>query len=217
MKNLSLIINGVLVITVAILFYQVNSLKHQGVAVESASESSVKDSAHKKPVINEIGPTELADAKIAFVNIDSINSQYLYLADYSKKMKGQVLSIENQIESLTASFQAEYEAYQQSAQAGIAPQGEMLKAEESLKRKDQEIKNKQLQLQNLQYDQQDKVFELNAKLQQVVDQYNNGRFDYVMSYSETLPILTFKNKKLDISKDIIKILNDEYSNSKKKK
>lgn len=215
MKNLSLIINGVLAIAVAILFYQVHSLKNGGVVAENSK--SFEDSTASKPKINEIGPTDLVDAKIAFVNIDSINSQYMYLADYSKKMKGQIQSIESQLESLTASFQTEYEAYQQSAQAGIAPQGEMAKMEESLKHKDQEIKNKQLQLQNIQYDQQDKIIELNEKLQQVVDKYNNGRFDYVMSYSETLPLLVFKNKKLDISRDIITILNEEYKNSKTKK
>lgn len=215
MKNLSLIINGVLVVAVAILFYQVHSLKSGNLAVENVSTTN--DTTSSKPKINEIGPTDLVDAKIAFINIDSINSQYLYLADYSKKMKGQVTAIESQLENLSAKFQTELEAYQQSAQAGIAPQSEIQKMEESLKFKDQEIKNKQLQLQNLQYDQQDKIYELNVKLQQVVDKYNNGRFDYVMSYSETLPLLVFKNKKLDISRDIISILNEEYKNSKPKK
>jgi len=215
MKNLSLIISGVLVIAVAILFYQVQSLKSGNLAVENVSTSN--DTTSSKPKINEIGPTDLVDAKIAFINIDSINSQYLYLADYSKKMKGQVTAIESQLESLSAKFQAELEAYQQSAQAGIAPQSEIQKMEDDLKFKDQEIKNKQLQLQNLQYDQQDKILELNEKLQQVVDKYNNGRFDYVLSYSETLPLLVFKNKKLDISREIIAILNEEYKNSKPKK
>lgn len=215
MKNLSLIINGVLAIAVAILFYQVNSLKNGGLVVENTSSSI--DTTSSKPKINEIGPTDLVDAKIAFINIDSINSQYLYLSDYSKKMKSQVAAIESQLENLSIKFQTELEAYQQSAQAGIAPQSEIQKMEESLKFKDQEIKNKQLQLQNLQYDQQDKIYELNEKLQQVVDKYNNGRFDYVMSYSESLPFLAFKNKKLDISRDIIDILNEEYKNSKTKK
>jgi outer membrane protein len=215
MKNISLIINGVLAIAVAVLFYQVHSLKQNGVA-ENSNPSSTTDSVKAKVTINEVGPTNLADAKMAFVNIDSINSRYLFIADYSKKMKAQAQSIQNQLESLTAAFQADYEAYQQSAQTGIAPQSQIATMEEGLKRKEQEIKNKQLQLQNLQYDEQDKVLELNEKLQQVIDKYNNGRFDYVFSYSETLPILVFKNKKLDISNDIITILNEEY-NAKKKK
>lgn len=217
MKNLSLILIAVLTIAVGILFYQVHSLKSSGVSSDSSVEVSPKDSVKVKPLINEVGPTSLAEAKIAFLNIDSINSQYLYIADESKKMKSKVQHIEGQIESLTASLQTEYESYQQSAQTGIAPQSEMQKMEESLKRKDQEIKNKQLQLQNFQYDQQEMILALNEKLQQVVDKYNNGRFDYVISYSETLPILVFKNKKLDISGDIIRILNDEYKSTKNKK
>jgi outer membrane protein len=215
MKNISLIINGVLAVAVAVLFYQVHSLKQNGVT-ENEISSSTGDSAKTKVTINEIGPTSLADAKMAFVNIDSINSKYMFIADESKKMRRQAQLIQNQLETLTASFQADYEAYQQSAQTGIAPQSQIITMEEGLKRKEQEIKNKQLQLQNLQYDEQDKILELNDKLQQVIDKYNNGRFDYVFSYSETVPILLFKNKKLDISNDIIKILNDEY-NAKKKK
>lgn len=217
MKNLSLILIAILTIAVGILFYQVHSLKSSGTTAITSVETDAKDSVKVKPLINEVGPTDLAEAKIAFLNIDSINSQYLYIADESKKMKSKVLHIEGQIESLTASLQTEYESYQQSAQTGIAPQSEMQKMEESLKRKDQEIKNKQLQLQNFQYDQQEMILALNEKLQQVVDKYNNGRFDYVISYSETLPILVFKNKKLDISGDIIQILNDEYKSTKNKK
>ncbi|MES2568217.1 MAG: OmpH family outer membrane protein [Bacteroidota bacterium] len=216
MKNLSLILIGVLALAVGILFYQVNSLKNSGSNPHDIDVSS-SDTIKTRPTINEVGPTNLAEAKIAFLNIDSINSQYLYIADESKKMKGKVQHIEGQIESLTASLQTEYESYQQSAQTGIAPQSELQKMEESLKRKDQEIKNKQLQLQNFQYDQQEMILALNEKLQQVVDKYNNGRFDYVISYSETLPILVFKNKKLDISGDIISILNEEYKTVKNKK
>lgn len=217
MKNLSLILIAILTIAVGILFYQVHSLKSSGTTAITSVEADAKDTVKVKPLINEVGPTDLAEAKIAFLNIDSINSQYLYIADESKKMKSKVLHIEGQIESLTASLQTEYESYQQSAQTGIAPQSEMQKMEESLKRKDQEIKNKQLQLQNFQYDQQEMILALNEKLQQVVDKYNSGRFDYVISYSETLPILVFKNKKLDISGDIIQILNDEYKSTKNKK
>lgn len=215
MKNLSLVINGVLAVAVAVLFYQVHSLK-QGGTPQNEDVASEADSTKTKVTINEVGPTSLADAKMAFVNIDSINSRYLYIADESKKLRRQAQLIQNQLETLTASFQADYEAYQQSAQTGIAPPSQIATMEENLKRKEQEIKNKQLQLQNLQYEEQDKILGLNEKLQQVIDKYNNGRFDYVFSYSETVPILLFKNRKLDISNDIINILNEEY-NAKKKK
>jgi outer membrane protein len=217
MKNLSLILNGILAIAVGILFFQVNALKNGQTPVASSNNEVLSsDTTKSKVLLNEVGPTTLADTKMAFINIDSINSRYLYIADYSKKMRGQMESLEAQLESLKMNVQNEYMAYEQSAQTGIAPQAELAKMEESIKRKDQEMKNKQLQLQNLQYDQQDKIIELNTKLQQVVDKFNNGRFDYVISYSEALPILAFKNRKLDISAEVIEILNAEYIATKGK-
>lgn len=213
MKNLSLILNGVLAIAVAILFYQVNTLKTSNHVTEQLDNA---DSSASKVTINEIGPTNLAEAKMAFINIDSINSSYLYIADYAKKSRNQMQNIESQIESLTVSFQNEYQSYQESAQRGVAPQSQLEAMEKSLQAKEQEIKNKQIALQELQYKQQDEALKLNEKLQQVVDTYNNGKFDYVFTYSESVPFLVFKNKKLDITADIVKILNDEY-NAKKKK
>ena len=62
MKNLSLIINGVLAVAVAILFYQVHSLK-SGTVVSSSDESTEK--AEVKPVISS--NTTLADSKLAFL------------------------------------------------------------------------------------------------------------------------------------------------------
>ena len=217
MKNLSLILNGVLAIAVGVLFFQVNSLKsgHHSVT-EEETKTELMDSIKPKVLLNEVGPSALSQAKMAYINIDSINAKYLFIIDYSKKMRGQMENIENQLENLKNVAQNEYIEYEKSAQAGIAPPAKLAEMEESLRRKDQEMKNKQLQLQNLQYDQQDKILELNTRLQQVVDKYNNGRFDYIFSYSEALPILTFKNKKLDISAEVIEILNAEYIANKGK-
>ena len=64
MKNLSLIINGVLAIAVAILFYQVHSLKN-GAAV---SEDVGTEKPEVKPVV--VSNTTLADSKIAYRKTD---------------------------------------------------------------------------------------------------------------------------------------------------
>jgi hypothetical protein len=61
MKNLSLILNGILAIAVAILFYQVHSLKSSGIQETSeASDLSVK------PII--ASNTTLAEIRIALTN-----------------------------------------------------------------------------------------------------------------------------------------------------
>lgn len=211
MKNLSLIINVVLVIAVAILFYQVNSLKNSGVSsVEKSPETEVKPT-----VINS--STNLADAKIAYVNTDSINEHYDYISDFTKVIRNKKATLEAQMQSMTAKFQQEYEAFQQSAQAGVAPQSELQKQQASLERQQQELANKELQMQNLGVELEEKNYELNKSVKDYLQKINNGRFDYILSYSDLVPTILLTNPKLDITTEVLTGINEEYKNSKKKK
>ena len=210
MKNLSLIINGVLAIAVAVLFYQVHSLK-SGTA--SSSEEST-EKAEVKPVV--LSNTTLADSKIAYVNTDSINEHYAYIADFTKVIRNKKASLEAQMQSMTAKFQQEYEAFQQSAQAGVAPQSELQKQQASLERQQQELANKELQMQNLGVELEEKNMELNKSVKDYLLKINNGRFDYILSYSDLMPTILLTNPKLDITTEVLKGINDEY-NAKKKK
>lgn len=210
MKNLSLIINCVLAIAIAILFYQVNSLKNSGSVTENASvESNVK------PTIIT-SATNLVDAKIAYVNTDSINEHYAYIADFTKVLRNKKATLEGQMQSMTAKFQAEYEAFQQSAQAGVAPQSELQKQQAGLERQQQELANKELQMQNLGVELEEKNFELNKNVKSFLQKINNGRFDYILSYSDMMPTILLANPKLDITTEVLKGINEEY-NAKKKK
>ncbi len=211
MKNLSLIINGVLAIAVAILFYQVHSLKN-GVAVTSSDEGTEK--TELKPVV--VSNTTLADSKIAYVNTDSINEHYQYIADFTKVIRNKKASLEAQMQSMTAKFQSEYEAFQQSAQAGVAPQSELQKQQASLERQQQELANKELQMQNLGIELEEKNMELNKSVKDYLVKINNGRFDYILSYSDLMPTILLTNPKLDITTEVLKGINEEY-NAKKKK
>lgn len=211
MKNLSLIINGVLAIAVAILFYQVHSLKNNGVS----SENSSSEVAVKPTIVTSA--TNLADAKIAYVNTDSINEHYDYIADFTKVIRSKKATLESQMQSMTAKFQQEYEAFQQSAQAGVAPQAELQKQQASLERQQQELANKELQMQNLGIELEEKNMELNKSVKDYLVKINNGRFDYILSYSDLMPTILLTNPKLDITTEVLKGINEEYNNSKKKK
>ncbi len=213
MKNLSLILNGVLAIAVAILFYQVNSLKHSGVAASEEATETVE--TETKPVINS--STTLNEAKIAYVNTDSINEHYAYIADFTKVLKGKKATLEAQMESMTAKFQNDYQSFQQSAQAGVAPQSELMKQEEALKRQQQDLANKELQMQNLGIELEEKNAELNKNVKDYLKIFNNGKFDYILSYSDLMPTILLTNPKLDITPDVLKGLNDEYKAKKQKK
>lgn len=212
MKNLSLILNGILAIAVGILFYQVNSLKNSNGAT---NESEVPE-AVVKPTITA-SSTNLGDAKIAYVNTDSINEKYQYIADFTKVLKGKKALLESQMESMTMKFQKEYQEFQQSAQAGIAPQSELQKQQQSLERQQQELANKELQMQNLGIELEEKNMELNKNVKEFLKRFNDGKFDYILSYSDMVPTILLTNPKLDITEQVLKGLNDEYKASKAKK
>ena len=210
MKNLSLILNGILAIAVAILFYQVSALKSSGTIAESKSVASSLTPA----IISS--STNLTDAKIAYVNTDSINEHYAYIADFTKVLRNKKAALEGQMQSMTAKFQAEYEAFQQSAQAGVAPQSELQKQQANLERQQQELANKELQMQNLGVELEEKNMELNKNVKDFLKRINNGRFDYILSYSDMMPTILLTNPKLDITPEVLKGINEDYNTKKKK-
>lgn len=209
MKNLSLILNGVLAVAVAVLFYQVHSLKS---TLTPASETASPETEVKPTIVS--GPTNLGDAKIAYVNTDSLNEHYNYISDFTKVLRSKKATLEAQMESMTIKFQNDYQAFQQSAQAGIAPQSELMKAEENLKRQQQDLANKEMQMQNLGLELEEKNMELNKNVKEYLKRYNNGKFDYILSYSDLLPTILLSNSKLDITADVLKGLNEEYNANK---
>lgn len=210
MKNLSFIINGILAIAVAILFYQVNTFKNSG-------DVSPQNETENKNSIIVTSASNLADAKIAYINTDSINEHYAYIADFTKVLKSKKSVIENQMQTLTTKFQKDYESFQQSAQAGIASEADLMKQKTNLERQQQDIANKELQMQNLGIELEEKNIELNKNVKDYLAKYNNGKFDYVLSYSDMMPTILLVNPKLDITNDILKGINQEYKNNKNKK
>ncbi len=210
MKNLSFIINGILVVAVAILFYQVHSLKNSG-------DVSLQNEVENKNPIIVTSASNLADAKIAYINTDSINEHYAYIADFTKVLKSKKSVIESQMQTLTTRFQKDYESFQQSAQAGIASEADLMKQKTNLERQQQDIANKELQMQNLGIELEEKNIELNKNVKDFLAKYNNGKFDYVLSYSDMMPTILLVNPKLDITNDILKGINQEYKNKKNKK
>jgi outer membrane protein len=213
MKNLSLILNGVLAVAVGILFYQVNSLKNvngSSATIEESTETPIK------PTITA-SSTNLGDAKIAYVNTDSLNEKYDYIADFTKVLRGKKVTLEAQMESMTMKFQKEYQEFQQSAQAGIVPQAQLEKQQQGLERQQQELANKELQMQNLGVELEEKNAELNKNVKEFLKRFNNGKFDYILSYSDMVPTILLTNEKLDITKEVLQGLNAEYQSKKGKK
>ncbi|MBI1767462.1 MAG: OmpH family outer membrane protein [Bacteroidetes bacterium] len=191
MKNLSLILNGVLLVAVGVLYFLFFSNKKGNASAITA-------------------PSNL---KIAYIKTDTILKYY----DFFKEMKiiyeAKNKRLDQDMQNRAQSLQNDINAYQRNV--GNLTIGQAKAVEEDLGKKqqnfrlyqqsvEQEVVNDQSKLQN----------ELYGKITAFLKKYAEGSdLQVVMKYDQTSDVL-FGGPGIDISKDVIKGLNEEFKNEK---
>jgi len=214
MKQLPLIINAVLVIAVGILFYMNMSLKKNVEALGITPQPNVLQT----PATLSANNVDLKDAKIAYLNIDSLDYRYQYIIDNSKEYANKQAAIEGQLNSMATKFQADYQEFQQAAQAGIKGEAELNKQKAQLEQEQADAAAKQKQLENLSEEVGKKRVDMLKKVSDFIAKYNNGRYDYILAYTTAnISSVLYAKPGLDITKEIVDGLNTEYKAAKQGK
>ncbi|KLT67560.1 OmpH family outer membrane protein [Pedobacter sp. BMA] len=148
--------------------------------------------------------------QIVFVNQDSLLSKYEYYKDLKVKFEGKSKSAQADMQAKGQAFQREVAQYQQSAQTLSADQRKA--TEERLGRKQQELQTYQQNaggaLQNEQAVETEKLYD---KVAGYLKTYAKEKgYKLVLSYTKGSTIL-FADESLDVTSDVIKGLNAEYS------
>lgn len=214
MKNVLYAVIAALVICVGVLFYQVQSLKG---SVNGTAEGNTETKEVKKPVIINSASDPLPNAKIAYINIDTLNEGYLFISDYVKVLKNKRITLETQMQAMSQKFQEDYESAQQSAQAGLLPPAEMENKKRDLERQQRELENKQIQMDKLAMDMQEKNEQLQRDVKDFLMQNYEGKYDYILAYTTAVPTILLANPKLEITYQVLEALNNDYRNKKSKK
>ncbi|MBA3662779.1 MAG: OmpH family outer membrane protein [Bacteroidetes bacterium] len=207
-------INVVLIAAVAFLFYKINKISpaDTGKVTEGSSSELKKDSIKPRTVVNSVSTP--VTGKIAFVNIDQINEQSSEVNDLIAEAKRTKGNIESSVESLSQKYQTKMEEYQTSAKAGIRSQADMESLAKEIQGIEREAQNKQLQMDNLSMNINEKNAAFQQGLKQFLVKWNNGRYDYILTYSEAIPSMLLGNAALDITKEVIDQVNEEYKSRK---
>lgn len=201
MKKLSLLLNGILIIAVAILFYLHFSQKPQEKPIN--------------PVVTIEAPkVAVQPNSIAFVNTDSLLNKY----EFFKKIKADLEAREKKIESeLIGKEQAlrnEIMAYQQKA--GSMTQEQRQSTEEGLARKEQEyLAYKEKKSKDFIEEQQKQNELLYTKITDYLKRHAKDKFKYVLGYTKEGNIL-YANDSLNITQQVMEGLNAEYTSKNKK-
>jgi outer membrane protein len=216
MTKLLLPLNILLIIAVAFLFFKVYSTsesKSTNETTEKSNEETDKTKTESKQQLPQAIGTA-PTGKIAFLNLDVLNEKSLEVIDLIKEAKNRKLAIESSLETISTNYQKKVQEYQISAKAGIASENEMDAKAREIQALEKDAQNKQIQMDNLTAD----ISEKNALFQQTVKafliKWNKGRYDYILSYSDAVPTMLIGNATLDITNQVIDLINSDYKAKK---
>ncbi|MCE2733024.1 MAG: OmpH family outer membrane protein [Flammeovirgaceae bacterium] len=195
MKNLSIGLNVAQLIAVAVLYY-----------LHFASPSSKTNSAGNNGVL-------LQDAKIAFINADSVLKYYSFLEVNKKALEAKGSKLEQDFRDRAQSLQNDVNQYQRTVNNMTF--GQAKAAEEDLAKKQQ---NLQMYQQRLQQELAIEEGKLNRELYERITKFLKGyasqnNLQVVLKYDPTSDVL-FGGETLDITQAVIDGLNTEYKNEK---
>ena len=199
MKNLSMMLNVVLIIAVAVLYYLHFKGKESFVSAEAKQNQSF---------------IPLPSTGIVYINSDSLLDQYEFYKNERSKFEASQNKIKNELKSQGENLQGEVELYQKQA-IGMTDL-ERAKKEEQLTMKQQQImQRKEELLSKLDEEQGKSSEELYMRLNQYLKKFNKTRnYNFVLGFQKGGGIL-FANDSLNITKDVVEGLNKEFLEEKK--
>jgi outer membrane protein len=191
MKNLSLVLNIVLLIAVIILYVLYFS------GNKPAGKSNTNDS------------TAIGELKIAFINADTVLKYYDYLKINKDKLEAKTKKLDQDYRNRAMGLQSEISNYQRSVNS--MTYGQVKAAEEDLAKKQQ---NLQMYQQTLTQQLMQDEAELNRALYERVTAYlkkygSDKGLHLVLKYDPSSDML-YGTQAIDITQDVIQGLNEDF-------
>jgi len=192
-KNISLILNAILLLAVAHLYYLNFSKKTasgQPTAIAPAASSS-------------------GGVKIAYVNADTLDAKYEWLKEQKKALEQRVQSAEKSMGNKKEALMRDLEKFQQKYESGTVPPAQLEKEYAVLSERQQKLAQEEARLgKQLADDQQKAMNELmenvETKLRSLQSQIG---YDFILSYSKGGGQVLMANDSLDITNQVLELLN----------
>jgi outer membrane protein len=149
--------------------------------------------------------------KVVFINIDSLNNQYLFVKKLKADLEATGKLLEAEILSEQAAFEKEATSFQKQAAANAIPEDKAKIMYEALMQKQQALADKKERYtQQVAEKEQAMHLTLLDTVTNFLKRYNRTfKFDYILGYANAGQILLASDT-LDITGDVVKELNKEY-------
>ena len=174
----------------------------------------------KNQVQNTTGDTAkvTGGAKIAYVNIDSLEEHYDLLKSKRADFKKQQEQMEGELQQSYLQMQQKAEDVQKKAQAQTITESEYKSAEKQLMLMQQSLESRKQSLTDKLLKQQEEFSKgLKKGLDIFLESYNKDKhYDFILSYSANSgSSIMYANKQFDITKDVIAGMNESTKSNNK--
>ena len=203
MKNVSLVINGILAIAVVVLFVLHFSDNDE---VAELQEGQTSDSI--------IQPSE-RELDVAYVLIDSLLAYYKMAQDLSEDLMKSKQNLEGELTTKGQKLEKKIADFQYKVQKGLLTSWDAQEEEKKLTEEQQVFLNLQNDMQNrLMQDEQEKNVQVYEAVIDYVDRYNEEKGHNLIISQTSGGVLLYADKYMNITKVILDGLNEEYDASK---
>ena len=180
--------------------------------------TAVMISCNKEQPKSTSGTVSNSDTKselIVYVNSDSLLNNYEYFKSVKAKFQEKSKKAQSDLTAKGSAFQREVAAYQQSAASLSADQ--RASTEERLARKQQELstynQNAGNALANEEAVENEKLYN---KVSEFLKKYAKTKgYKMVLTYSKANPTVLYADESLDVTKEVVAGLNEEYKKENK--
>jgi outer membrane protein len=178
--------------------------------------NSALELAEKSKVVDTISPGQM---KIAYVNLDSLNANYLFITEKSAELEKNATAAEIKVKNEAALRQREVDELIAYAQKGNLPADEQATVQNRLGQLQNELAQIQQREEEMLMQSEAALQEdLRKKLEVYTANYAKANgWDYIFSYQSTAPLILFANPIYDLTSEIVKGLNAEYETEKQGK
>lgn len=207
MKNISIALNGVLIVAVIILYYlhfSVNS------SVVDATNENKETAEHIDSTGVNLKNNQLTSSNVGYLNVDSLQKHYKLYTELIDQLKAREKRYSKELDAKSAALEQKFKEFQKKAPTmtqfeGQTKQKELMKEEQDLYKMRDDFSTKF----------QEEESKLNKKFQKKVKdfikKYNEEKnYNIIIGASQLGNIVLDYNEDIDISEDVIKGLNEQY-------
>ncbi|HPD95584.1 MAG: OmpH family outer membrane protein [Bacteroidales bacterium] len=201
MKKVNLIFNIVLTLAVIALFVLFFTSRKN---VVSNGTIALPDSTIKSP--------------IAWVDMDTILNSYDMYYDMKAELEQSSKKLEEELNAKSKSFEKEANDFQNKVQKGLITRSEAQQLQNALAQKEQELYNLRDNMRmQLSEEEQVKLRKIHNSITEYIKEYNVAKgYSVVLSYSFGGQVL-YGHPSIDITKEVIKGLNEKYATTRNSK